>query len=43
VTVREHVIFSSFADSHGQVMVLPQDVVPLAGRVLDPALFDVAR
>jgi hypothetical protein len=35
------VIFSEFISPSGQIEVLPQDVVPLLGRVLDPALFDV--
>lgn len=38
---RQHVIFTKFVDSMGQVVVIPQDVAPLLGRVLDPALFDV--
>lgn len=38
---RQHVIFTKFVDSQGQVVVIPQDVAPLLGRVLDPALFDV--
>src|SRR5215469_2578493 len=38
---RTHVIFSKFVDSLGHVLVLPHDVAPLVGRVLDPALFDV--
>jgi hypothetical protein len=38
---RQHVIFTKFVDRRGQVVVIPQDVAPLLGRVLDPALFDV--
>jgi hypothetical protein len=38
---RGNVIFSKFISPSGQIEVLPQDVVPLLGRVLDPALFDV--
>lgn len=38
---RGDVIFSKFVSAAGQIQVLPQDVVPLLGRVLDPALFDV--
>lgn len=38
---RQNVIFSDFVSASGQIEVLPQDVVPLLGRVLDPALFDV--
>ncbi len=34
-------IFSEFVSASGQIEVVPQDVVPLLGRVLDPALFDV--
>ena len=38
---RQNVIFSEFVTASGQIEVVPQDVVPLLGRVLDPALFDV--
>lgn len=38
---RGNVIFSKFVSASGQIQVLPDDVVPLLGRVLDPALFDV--
>jgi hypothetical protein len=38
---RRNVIFSEFVSPSGQIEVLPQDVVPLLGRVLDPALFDL--
>ena len=38
---RRHVIFTRYVDSHDHVLVIPQDVAPLLGRVLDPALFDV--
>jgi subtilisin family serine protease len=38
---RSNVIFSTFTDSLGHIEVLPHDVQPLIGRVLDPALFDV--
>jgi subtilisin family serine protease len=34
-------IFSKFVDSRGDIVVIPMDVAPLIGRVLDPALFDV--
>jgi hypothetical protein len=36
-----NVIISKFVSASGQIEVVPQDVVPLLGRVLDPALFDV--
>lgn len=35
------VIFTKFVDSRGDIEVLPSSVVPLIGRVLDPALFNV--
>jgi subtilisin family serine protease len=35
------VIFTKFVDSRGDIEVLPSTVVPLIGRVLDPALFNV--
>jgi subtilisin family serine protease len=38
---RQKVIFAKYVDSRGHIMVVPQDVAPLVGRVLDPALFDV--
>jgi subtilisin family serine protease len=38
---RRGVIFSTFVDTRGHVRVLPQDVAPLVGSVLDPTLFDV--
>jgi hypothetical protein len=38
---RGNVIFSKFVSGSGQIEVLPEDIVPLLGRVLDPALFDV--
>jgi Subtilase family len=38
---RKDVIFSKYVDTRGHIVVLPHDVAPLAGSVLDPALFDV--
>src|SRR5450755_3611571 len=38
---RQKVIFAKYVDSRGHIMVVPQDVAPLVGRVLDPTLFDV--
>jgi subtilisin family serine protease len=38
---RQKVIFSKYADSRGHIRVVPQDVAPLVGKVLDPTLFDV--
>jgi hypothetical protein len=34
-------IISKFVSASGEIEVLPEDIVPLLGRVLDPALFDV--
>ena len=34
-------IFTKFVDSQGDIEVLPASVMPLIGRVLDPALFNV--
>jgi hypothetical protein len=38
---RQGVIFSTYVDTRGHIEVLPRDVAPLVGKVLDPALFDV--
>src|SRR5260370_25398227 len=38
---RGRVAFSKFVDSRGDIEVIPLDVAPLIGRVLDPALFNV--
>jgi subtilisin family serine protease len=38
---RTGVIFSDYVDTAGHIRVLPQDVAPLIGKVLDPTLFDV--
>jgi subtilisin family serine protease len=38
---RQRVIFAKYVDSRGHVRVVPQDVAPLVGTVLDPTLFDV--
>ena len=38
---RSGVIFSSYADSRGNIRVVPRDVARLVGTVLDPTLFDV--
>src|SRR5450755_1721265 len=38
---RQKVIFTKYADSRGHIRVVPQDVAPLVGKVLDPTLFDV--
>jgi subtilisin family serine protease len=38
---RRDVIFSTYVDTRGHIRVLPQDVAPLVGSVLDPTLFDV--
>ena len=38
---RTGVIFSDYVDSAGHIRVLPHDVAPLIGKVLDPTLFDV--
>lgn len=38
---RRQVIFTKFVDSRDDIQVLPMDVAPLIGRVLDPALFNV--
>ncbi|MBV9853232.1 MAG: S8 family serine peptidase [Streptosporangiaceae bacterium] len=38
---RQRVIFSTYTSTRGNIEVLPRDVAPLVGKVLDPALFDV--
>lgn len=38
---RQGVIFSTLVSTIGRIEVLPHDVTPLLGTVLDPALFDV--
>ena len=38
---RTGVAFSEYVDTNGHVRVLPGDVAPLLGKVLDPTLFDV--
>lgn len=38
---RTGVIFSDYVDTAGHIRVLPHDVAPLIGKVLDPTLFDV--
>lgn len=36
-----NVTISKFVSASGQIEVVPEDIVPLLGRVLDPALFNV--
>ena len=38
---RGNAIFAEFVTASGQIEVVPEDILPLLGRVLDPALFDV--
>ena len=38
---RRNVVFSTYVSTREQIEVLPQDVAPLVGTLLDPALFDV--
>lgn len=38
---RGRIFFTKFVDTKGDVEVVPSDVAPLIGRVLDPALFNV--
>lgn len=38
---RQHVMFGRYEDNQGHVLVIPQDMAPLIGRVLDPALFNI--
>ena len=38
---RRGVVFSDLVDTKGHIRVLPHDVLPLVGKVLDPTLFDV--
>jgi hypothetical protein len=38
---RQRVIFSKYADTSDRIEVLPHDVAPLVGTVLDPTLFDI--
>ena len=38
---RQGVIFSTYISTNGHIEVLPHDVAPLLGKVLDPTLFNV--
>lgn len=38
---RSGVVFSEYVDTRNHIRVLPHDVAPLVGTVLDPTLFDV--
>jgi subtilisin family serine protease len=38
-----HVAFTTFTGSGGDVSVVPSDMLPLLGQVLDPKLFDVSE
>ncbi len=38
---RRPIFFTKFVDTRGDIEVVPSDVAPLIGRVLDPALFNV--